>query len=69
VFKEEDLERIKRSIANGTLEVEFNDRRVRYRSIDEMIKIKKMIEKELYSNDTGGVIGKGSIQIIGTKGL
>ena len=36
-FTTADLERIDRAIAKGELEVEYQDRKVRYRSIPELI--------------------------------
>lgn len=42
-----DLDRICNAIAQGSLTVQYQDKRVTYRSLDEMLKIKQLIEQEL----------------------
>ena len=42
-FTQDDLDAIRRAIATGELEVEYADRRVRYRSIDELLKAEQRI--------------------------
>jgi hypothetical protein len=47
-----DLERIESAIASGALVVEFHDRVVRYRTIDELLKARDMIKKTLSTSTT-----------------
>jgi len=35
------------AIAEGALEVQYSDKRIKYRSLDEMLKIKSMMQKDL----------------------
>lgn len=49
-FKQSDLDSINKAIASGALTVEFSDRKVTYRSFNEMLKTKQLIEKELGLN-------------------
>ena len=44
---EADRDAIKAAIASGELDVQYNDRRVRYRSIDELRSALAMISNEL----------------------
>jgi hypothetical protein len=46
-YSTNDLTAVQRAIAKGELEVEFSDRRVRYRSIDELIKAESRISQAL----------------------
>ena len=46
-YTQSDLDAIKQAIASGELEVAYSDKKVKYRSINELIKAKNMIEKEL----------------------
>jgi len=41
------LEAIEKAIAEGTLTVRYDNKEVRYRSLDEMIRIRDMIRQEL----------------------
>lgn len=50
----EDLIKIKAAIASGALEVEYNDRKVRYKSLNDLLKAKEMIERELGLKKRGG---------------
>lgn len=60
-----DLTAIRAAITKGELEVEFADRRVRYRSIDELLRAESHIIAELSQTtatrpkQTLGVAGKG----------
>ena len=48
MFTQNDLLAIKEALASGALEVQFADgKRVRYRSIAELLKAKAMIETEV----------------------
>jgi hypothetical protein len=49
-FSQDDLTRIRTAIARGEREVQFGDRRVVYRSIDELMKAEQMIARSLASN-------------------
>lgn len=49
-FTHEQLVALKEAIASGELVVQYNGRRIQYRSLDEMIKAKNIIEDELLSN-------------------
>lgn len=42
-----DLDALNKSIANGTLSVSYADRRVQYRTLDEMLKIRNLMTVEL----------------------
>ena len=44
-FTTADLDRIDRAISKGELEVEFADRKIRYRSIGELITARSEISK------------------------
>lgn len=46
-FTLEQLTAVKQAIASGTLEVEFNGKRVKYRSMSELREAKELIEAEL----------------------
>jgi hypothetical protein len=43
----EQLEILKGAIAEGALEVKYGDKWVKYRTLDDMLRIKSEIEKEL----------------------
>lgn len=49
-----DLQELEKAIASGTLSVKYSDKTVQYRSLEEMLKIRDLIRKEL-----GLVRGKG----------
>lgn len=59
-YTTEDLTAIKKAIAQGALSVKYADKEVTYRSLEEMLKIKGMIETELgiITNGTGRVFAK-----------
>lgn len=40
-FSPEDLAAIEAALAKGEAEVQFSDRRVRYRSVDELLKLRQ----------------------------
>lgn len=46
-FTQEDYDALCRTIASGSLEVRYGDRTEKYRSLDEMMRIKKMMAEEL----------------------
>ena len=43
----EDLDSINSAIASGELEIEYTDKKVRYRSMEDLFKAKQVIEEEL----------------------
>lgn len=42
-----DLDKIEAAIKDGVLSVKYSDKTVQYRSLDEMLKIRDLIKKEL----------------------
>lgn len=42
-----DLDKLCAAIAQGATTVQYQDKRVTYRSLDEMLKIKQLMEQEL----------------------
>lgn len=48
-----DLTALEAAIAKGVLEVQYTDKRIKYRSLNEMLQIRNEIKKCL------GLIGKG----------
>ncbi len=46
-YTQADLDRITRAIARGQLEVRYGDRLVRYRSLSELLTVKRAMELEL----------------------
>lgn len=59
----QQLNQLKAAIADGALTVKYGDKQTTYRSLDEMIRIKDMMEGELGVNARSGIIypsfGKG----------
>lgn len=51
----DDLTNLKRAIASGTLSATVGGVQQTYRSLDEMIRIKNMIEAELGYTSNGGI--------------
>lgn len=63
-FSNSDLQAIDEAIATGALEVQYTDKRVRYRSLAEMMQARDFIKRELGLKDTSkrrktAVTGKG----------
>lgn len=52
----EDLDNLKDAIKEGVLEVEYADKKVKYRSLSEMLRIKDLIEQELGLKSKGARI-------------
>lgn len=46
-FTQSDLDALKRAIAGGQIEVQYGDKRVRYRSLDEMKGLLKMMREDV----------------------
>jgi len=51
-----DLIKIKTAIASGAMRVEYNDRTVVYKSMDDLMRARQLIEKELGKVKRGGRI-------------
>ena len=49
-FTQADLDAINEAIASGAVEVEYADKKVRYRSLDDMKRVRTEIENELSPN-------------------
>ncbi len=63
-FSNSDLTALDEAIATGALEVQYTDKRVKYRSLNEMIKLRNLMKRELGLNDSSkrrktAVTGKG----------
>ncbi|ALP62815.1 phage head-tail joining protein [Paraburkholderia caribensis] len=48
-FTQQNLDAIEKAIATGTLSVEFNGKRVTYRSMSDLLKARDVIKSELAS--------------------
>ena len=46
-FTEEQLKNLEKAIADGCLEVKYSDKSIRYRSMDEMLKARDLMRREL----------------------
>ena len=46
-YSQEDIDNLKTTISRGEIEVQYKDRKVKYRSIDEMIKVLSVMESEV----------------------
>ena len=46
-YTQADLDRLNRAIAGAELEVSYADKRVKFRSLDELIKARDLVQKEL----------------------
>lgn len=62
-FSQTDLDAIKTAIASGTMKVKYADREVQYQSLDDLLKIKGLIEKEL------GQAGRKFVYPVHSKGV
>lgn len=52
-YTQSDLDAIKAAIASGNLTVKINDRLVTYRSLDDLFRIKDLIEGEVNTSTSG----------------
>lgn len=68
----DQLAALEGSIAEGALEVEYSDKKVRYRTLSEMLKIRDMMRSAL-GVDKGckknGLFGGKRLHMIHSKGL
>lgn len=60
----EQLTSLKAAVAQGVMEVQYSDKKVKYASIGDMLKLISLIERELYPLPSGatrktGVFSKG----------
>jgi hypothetical protein len=60
------LDALKDAIAQGALTVKYADKEVTYRSLDEMMRIKAVMEKEINASSTGS---SRNIKVGFSKGL
>ena len=63
-FSSADLTALNEAIATGALEVQYTDKRVKYRSLAEMIQLRNLMRRELGLDDSTkrrktAVVGKG----------
>ena len=62
-YTQSDYDKLCRAISSGTRQVRFADRTVEYRSLDEMVRVKNMMARELgiarRPNRTVGTFQKG----------
>ena len=70
-FTEENLVALKKAMAEGVRRVKYTDKEIEYRSLDEMIKLQKRMERELYGKKCGKPGLFGGRRIVGrhSKGL
>lgn len=54
-WTESDIEVIERAISSGTLSVQFGDRSVTYRSINDLIKARNAMKSAINGSAVGGV--------------
>lgn len=55
-FTQEKLTKLENAIAEGALEIEYEGKKVKYRNLDEMIRIRDMIKSSLSPVDAGSSI-------------
>lgn len=46
-FCKDDLDSLESAIAQGAMQVKYSDRQINYRSLDDMIRTRNMMRKEL----------------------
>lgn len=71
-FTEENLKLLEQAIVEGVKVVEYSDKKIEYRSLDEMIKIRNLMRKELCidkSSASKGLFGGRRIIARHSKGL
>lgn len=71
-FTAENLYALEQAIVDGVKSVKYTDKEVEYRSLDEMIKIRNLMRKELCINTSKtakGLFGGRRINAIHNKGL
>jgi len=72
-FTEENLALLEQAIVDGVKKVKYTDKEVEYRSLDEMMKIRNLMRKELCQNKSSktetGLFGGRRINAKHSKGL
>lgn len=53
-YSQTDLDALKQAIGEGVLEVQYSDKKVTYRTLHEMLQIKRMMENDLNGNGNSG---------------
>lgn len=64
----DDLTKIEQAIATGALEVEYETHRVKYRSIDDLLKAKQTISQALDAADTTTTPVARQVRFVTNKG-
>jgi len=58
-YTSRDLSNIESAIVSGTAEVEVNGRKVKYRTMNELLKLRDTVKREIAGNtSTGGITWK-----------
>ena len=57
-FSQEQLDALNSAIAQGTTMVKYQDKEVRYRSLDEMLRVRDIMRSEL------GLVDKGPRRVL-----
>lgn len=71
-FTQENLTALENAIVEGVKKVKYSDKEVEYRSLDEMMRLRNLMKKELCQNTSKtkkGVFGGRRINAIHDKGL
>jgi len=70
-FTQENLVALEKAITDGVLRVKYTDKEVEYRRLDEMLKIRNLMKKELNGKKCGepGLFGGRRITGRHSKGL
>jgi len=72
-FTQENLMLLEQAIVEGVKRVKYSDKEVEYRSLDEMIKLRNLMKKELCTGTTSktekGLFGGRRINAKHSKGL
>lgn len=61
------LSALENAIAQGTLTVEYADKRVTYRSLDDMLKLRDLMRRELNGSEASGLSLRVKMKV--SKGL
>jgi len=71
-FTQENLNALESALVEGIQKVKYSDKEIEYRSVDEMVKIRNLMKKELCidkSNANKGLFGGRRITAKHSKGL
>lgn len=61
------LTALETAISNGSLSVEYGDKKVVYRSLEEMLKLREIMKRELFGSATSGEASRVKMKF--SKGL